>query len=792
MNRSELGSGLLVNLMNQESYSTKYLRTDIVEKCFEPSKHNFVDKVITGNGFTTAFLKLKPSKSYQCNIIIVPNKRVIQSKQKTSSKIGFIFGDDSKDRVDFKKFDTMMFVVDSFLNYIELMKKNRMLIDKILIDEAHSFLIQSSFRYRLVGFAKLMTDTFDDKAIVSVTATPMLSQKVDIKLLNTKVEQRIIHISENQEKTLKRIKTDLENKKKVIVALQDARLVRKLADKNNVLKANIKVGNTLYQKILENVKLDLDVESNLTIISSAGFEGFDVENGINNIYVFEDRAYDYQTFYMQNIIQVIGRSRKGTNYIEWCKMSNASRTQLMSKDQMIKKAESKKISFEKKMTDKNYTFIPKYFDVFKDDHLGLIQRLELNHEKYDLEKEKIDSDIVGLKIYDEFLKDRGFNLVYLNEGTKRFKLKTPGHKKAFENVKLNEGVIRRFNLFDNVIIDLYEKTNLEGYIKAYEVFLRRKYWNEDKLRFTLSKKEWVLLPKDQKTEMIGYHTIKDLDSIEKKVKEITITSKAKKKKELSRFSKEYIKWVTDFEKNIKDRYIRLMMAMSQTKVIFPKKIRNHRDFNLTTEVSFDLIKESCEFFKKDVVEVDIISCNPRIIYAFCGLDLPNDFYGENKENKKEINQLINKLSKEHPLQYGVNVQKWKWNRIQELRKFGFDKKVIDFLISEFWERPKDALYNFCAYHEQEICNKLMRNLINFSEEVEVMDESFRSTFKNTRYSRRHDSILIFESPIVMDFVINEFVYLGFNSWFTRNENIVDKIEEEKTSKIDQEIDKIVF
>ena len=134
---------------------------------------------------------------------------------------------------------------------------------------------------------------------------------------------------------------------------------------------------TLYQKILENVILKLDERSNLTIISSAGFEGFDVDNGINNIYIFEDRAFDYQTFYTQNIIQVIGRSRNGTSYIEWCRMSNRTRTALMSKEDMIKKADSK------------YSYLPKFFDKSMHKHFGLITKLELNHDKYDLENEKV-------------------------------------------------------------------------------------------------------------------------------------------------------------------------------------------------------------------------------------------------------------------------------------------------------------------------------------------------------------------------------------------------------------------
>ena len=148
-------------------YSDKYLPTIIVEQCFQRANYSFVDKVLTGNGFTTGFLEIRPSKPNQSNIIIVPNKEVVKSKQqkqldilkygtvdekKNLRNIGFFYGDISSDKLEFGKFDTMMFVVDSFLNYEKQIVHNKNLIDKILIDEVHSMIIQSTFRPRLVVF----------------------------------------------------------------------------------------------------------------------------------------------------------------------------------------------------------------------------------------------------------------------------------------------------------------------------------------------------------------------------------------------------------------------------------------------------------------------------------------------------------------------------------------------------------------------------------------------------------------------------------------------------------------
>ena len=755
-------------------YDTAYLSKEIVLNCFEQNTHTFVDKVVCGNGFTTRFLQIEPTQKYQSNIIIAPNRQVVISKKISYDaddnadkvKIGFIYGDEDADKVNFAKFDVMMFVVDSFLNYIDVLTKNNELIDKILVDEAHSFPIQSAYRNRLVSFQKYITKTFQDKPIVSVTATPMLFQKVDVKIIPKEIEKRKINISQNQENTLLRIQDALLDNKKVVVALQDARILKRLADSKNVLKANVKVGTTMFQKILENVKLDYNIDSNLTIISSAGFEGFDIDNGVNNVFIFEDRAFDYQTFYSQNIPQIIGRSRKGTTYIEWCRMSNSSRTPLLTKEEMTKQANSKKVSFEKKMTDKNYAFIPKYFDVDYDIDFGLITDLKLNDEKYDLHNELTDADLKGMRIYTTFFNERGFDLKYLDDGTKRLNLKTPSHQKAFDTVKLNREVLKEFDLFSDIRLNIYPKVNRKGvntdntkdYVREMEVFLRRKYWDAPKLVFKMKPFEYLHLSKSTCNEMRCYNHLTNSKELKETVSFIIKERTSAKKEKISRRSKEYMIWKNDLEKNTLDRYIRLNMAFCQSEFKIPNKIRNSRNYNLLTEVSMPLIEAVGYEYNTIATEVDIVSCNPRLIYAFCGLDLPNDFYGVDKVNKKEINKLLNTLSKHQD--FKIEPISYKKNKIKALRKYGFHEDVITFLIAEFWDKPKDSLFNFCAYHEKEIINKLTAKLINISEDTDY----------KVRYVRRHDSVIIFGGMTPNDKkdlpqAIADFKYLGLRTWF---------------------------
>ncbi len=774
-------------------YSTKYLPTNIVEQCFQKAKYSFVDKVLTGNGFTTGFLNLKPSKPNQSNIIIVPNKQVVKSKQQQHldilrygsiedkneiKNIGFFYGDVSSDKLEFGKFDTMMFVVDSFLNYAEQISANKNLIDKILIDEVHSMIIQSTFRSRLVGFLEHIQETFTSSKIVSVTATPMLFNKVDIRLIPTTLERRAINITTNQQCTLKRIKTDLKNGENVVVALQDVRLLKLLADDKGVLNANLKIGETLYRKVVEAVVLNLNKESNLTIISSAGFEGFDISNGINKVYVFEDRAFDYQTFYSQNIVQIIGRSRKGVSYIEWCRMPFSNRTGMLSKEDMIKKASSGKISLEKKMTDKNYKYIPKYFNTAHDLKLGLITDLILDHTKYDLDKELTDTDLKGLDAtYKEFFDKRGFTLIHLNEGHKRLNLRNVSHKTAFKNLKLNAKVIRRYSLMSGLSLNLYKKEKTYQYIREFEIYFRRKYWELDKLPFG---EDFQLM--DHAThepingnldtlenELFAYGIISNEEELNKACKLICKSSIEKKLKTVCRKSKEFELWKEDLINNIKDRYIRLVMAFSQGKIKLPKKVRNSRDYNLLTEVSMPLINAVAELFDTEAYEIDIISCNIRIIYAMCGLSLPPNFYGKNKVNKKKINALLNRLSIEIPEKNKWSVNWYKNKRIQEMRRFKFDEKVIAFLMDKFWYDSVDAVFNFCAFHEKNIIDKL---------KVEIDKGQYKGMI------RRHDSVIYFGdiTEHQLDNII-DYEYMGQYGWF-RDYDVIKQYGSVKVNAIE--------
>ena len=202
----------------------KYISQDILKQCFEIGKHNVVDKVVCGNGFSTAFLMLPPPKGKH-NIIIVPNKAVIISKE-NAFKRGEI---DTKNRITFHYSegtdvfdapgDILMFVADTFNIQYKLLLERRESIRSILIDEAHTIEQGASFRYRLRGFYDLITPFLEKSAVVSVTATPNKYSPVDIRIINSDIQPKTIHFTGNKGATLNRIKELIKKGKIVLLAL---------------------------------------------------------------------------------------------------------------------------------------------------------------------------------------------------------------------------------------------------------------------------------------------------------------------------------------------------------------------------------------------------------------------------------------------------------------------------------------------------------------------------------------------------------------------------------------------
>ena len=643
-----------------------------------------------------------------------------------------------------------------------------------MIDEAHSVVIQSEFRPLLQGFQKYVTKLFPDKAIVSVTATPMLFQKVDIKLTSNAVKiPTKVFLSENQQSSLERLKTALNDGRRVTLATQDVRFIKRLVG-DGELEANFKVGDNLMRSVVEFIPNIITSEtSNLTIISPKGFEGFDIDNGINDVFIIEDRTKEYTTFFPQNIVQILGRPREGAGYVEWCMLPNPKRKKVPSLIALKKKANSKKISQEKKMSDKNYRDIQTYYSTIVDYDTGLATSLLFNEDKYNLDVELLKFDELGVKLgFNSFFTDRGYELEDLNEQPYRFGVKgvKPSHQKMFDNVKSNSDIVVKLNLMSDITPDSSRKEKIDAYISEYKQYLRRRFWNLDELPFVeqeISDKEAAL--KNINTvayndSMLCLSILSDEVALDKAVDEILKNKKQEKREELGRRSLAYKKWLDDYECSIKDRFIRLMIALSDNRIDIPVITRNHRDYSILTEVSMGLISTMMtDLYNSSVIEYDINTANPRILHAIVGKTIDENFYINNKlsrnQTKTKVNTLLNSLSKDtFDNSWTKDNLRMKKSRLKDsLKEVGFDEEMSEYLISTYWNKHKDSLFNTCTYHEKIIIDKLKNK---FQIELDNMDAG-------VSLIRRHDSILAFGNfdRAILDPIAKDFMYLKQNNWF---------------------------
>jgi hypothetical protein len=309
--------------------TSRYLTPTLISKCFFEGKTTHVDKQVCGNGFSTAFLQLKPSLS-KVNILIAPNKAVVIEKEIQyndgdllgDNRIKFFYGESVEDNLN--EAEVLVFVADSFLNMYKKIQAISNRIEKVLVDEYHSTEIQSLFRPKLVDFENKVQGVCNGPgtSIVTVTASPNLYSKIDISIKNNFVPASTIYVSKDRAETIKRIKNDIKNNVPTVVCSNSATAIYKLfSDKNHQkkkpIKANFITGISLTRNLAELIKIDPDASSNLTIVSSRGFEGFDIHYEDANVYFLEDRANDYERFFISNLYQAISRVRKGAGYIEY-------------------------------------------------------------------------------------------------------------------------------------------------------------------------------------------------------------------------------------------------------------------------------------------------------------------------------------------------------------------------------------------------------------------------------------------------------------------------------------------
>ena len=753
----------------------RYIPLDLVNQCFKPNKYLSIDKQVCGNGFSTAFLKIEPALG-KVNILLAPNKAFLISKfkeyntekLKTTNRIKFFYKESKESNFD--DADVLVFVADSFL-YMGS-KLQGLQVDKVLIDEYHTIEKDSSFRRNLVDFKNKVQSivTTQGVSISTVTASPNLYSHIDIKIKNKGIKPTNIIVSKNRVDGITRVRDLIKKKKEVVIFTNSATTIYKILKKKHTYRNKIQlgvnwiVGETMMRNLAELVEIKQDNESNITIVTSKGFEGCDIYYKNANVFFFEDRANEHESFFIANLYQAINRTRLGAKYIEYNRQEvNKTKTALDLKElkHFVNRDDISTESKQKKKYKRLHKFVifSRIDGVFQIKINKVAVNLYNERKEYDLPSEYLIQNQLG--VIKKFCEDRKITFKKIN--------KRENQERVYKRVSDAEKIKMLTRNIENIdAIDLYGKEYFlrvksfeswdkpnrsisecrEDYYKYLKEFLRRKNYANLYEPTNAQKTALKLLYRDLNLEPLIAKVVKSYN--ESSIKKYGIKKSKKYRDEFRDQAIPFVcQWITAFVNN---------------RINLPKRWVANRDYNLATFRGISVVETIADSFNISVVEVDVKNCFPRVLYAVNGLKLPSNFYGLNKVNKLAINIFLNSFRYDEKKQSTYDLQKR--NAIRKFQSLGFNTIVIGYLIKHFFNaKHKGDLFTFLSSHEKDL--------------ITQTKQSFNES-ENKGVVRRHDSVLIFDNKQDISH-LNNTQYLGVEGWFdvdvpTKTENTQNDVD----------------
>ena len=756
----------------QISNNNIYLVPEVILPVFHKGTHKVVDKVVAGNGFTTAFSNIESERGC-VDILVAPNVAVVKGKEEKYKRdykdggktMAFVYGGSEVTDLEFETADIIFFVADSFLLSIKRIKGIGKTVRNICIDEIHSSQQQSSFRPNLKGFEDKVNKAFPNSAIVSVSATPNRYMPVDYEIINKYIPQQTIKVTNNSNEAIVRVQELLKKGKRVIVFSNNNSVFSKLKSRKKELSSNFVIGKTLLTKLSGKAKLEQDNESKLILASSRGFEGFDVEDGkmkdeddnliydengktINdpnkkwNVFYFEDRNLNHERFYMSNLYQAINRTRNIAESIEYCRIDGTNLPQPFTKENIDEKvnafisdeiisAEGKQGKWLKTKNSKRRNQFKEFVIVEfnKETKKHIIVRDEVAIALY---KEYIDSNKTNFEMeFNEFFSKRGIS--FTDERTNPFAVKG---RRLSEDEEAEMLFINRQFILDNDLIpfdysvDTFVRLDRDYSLKNI-IKMFGKHW-----RLFLNQKNYDgTFKPSQIQKIVNLFFEDDNDLLEGLVSKcLSIQMKSKKQKYNSRDYREYRK---DFDADaFRVSIARMLLMLSNDVITANPNIVAHRDYNLTTEIGMSVQNYIAKIVGVRVDEFDIVSCNIRIAYALFDMQLPDNIYGVDKVNKGKINEALNQLTYNPKVK--LDIRKQVRNNKNKLINLGIDEVVANFLAEKFIEGYASDFFNLLAYYESEIIREAMEYIVDYD------------WIDNDGVIRRHDSFLVYNNENDID------------------------------------------
>lgn len=728
----------MIELINEN----KYLSSDVIEQCFKKGETNYIDKVVTGNGFTTGFSYLQPSFN-KVNVLIAPNKSVVKDKElehsngkfAPSKRVAFVY-EGSGLKGSANDYDLIVLVSDSFVNFAYKLQGK---VDKLMVDEFHSVIIQSAFRYKLKKLIYTLQDDFTNCSIAFVTASPLLYSKIDIQINNKYVNDKVLHTSNNIQESILRCVNSIKQGKKVIIFSQDSAIIKRILKDSNRNDFRLIAGESFTTTLLSKEIYRLNNNSNIVVCSSAAFEGWSDYSIDGDVYIYMNLGNSTNTFLGANIYQAIGRLREGYKYAECCVVDlggggfpNKIITELEQKidkfiaidNVPIERKQSRTFSYYYKSQKVVSTDLMSYIYYKRDKNVYTLHKY---YPAIDVHNEIKQID-TRLKLYTDYFNTRKIQLINVDVDITKKRLTTRiRREQRVEHITTN---IRNNNLEDsflNFFFKSHHPVNVSDYyIEEIDVM--------QEVAFNLG------IELDSKYEVLkqylndGYHA---------ELKNIFIESKMKKGYGRDKIRQEIKRYTSDVYPYTID------VAIGITFDRLDRYIVGHRDYNKLTKIGISQIKFIADKLGLYVTEVDIKNCFPRILYALNGLELPNDFYGEDRaKSKKKINTALNCFRYDETKYRSESKQRSDSRRL--LDKAGISEECIDWLmLNHFNNDFKGDFFNYLAYHERCVIGAAM-DLIGIYE-------------PDVKMYRRHDSFIVFSELSYR--CLDDFTYLNQGGWF---------------------------
>jgi hypothetical protein len=388
---------------------------------------------------------------------------------------------------------------------------------------------------------------------------------------------------------------------------------------------------------------------------------------------------------------------------------------------------------EKKQTKQYNEFKP--YVIFNQDKEGIFT-IKKDVAAVNLMKETFKYDN-GFSDFTEFLRDRKIEIKYLDEKQKSVSVMSLELSVKIDNLKSNINLIKLVDLFGEdykLISRDFEK--FDDYKKHVLNYLICKVYDSK----DISVREL------NNREFIGLNLLsnkRDFDNL------CDTVVKTYNERSIEKYGyKASQKFRSDFLEKASKIVAKFIMSFINTKVTVSPNWTANRNYNIFTQIGIPEINLIGNTFEIEIIEIDIKSAFARILYAFNDLELPVDFYGIDKINKKSINVMLNNFFFRPEL--ARNEAHQRQDAIKKLEFYKFHPKVIEYLMDNFFKADsRGRLFHFLSFHEKKIITQVKKTL---------------ETENNFGVIRRHDSVILVGGNSYLGF-LNDFEYLKTKGWF---------------------------